>query len=178
MEADLRGQNAVDVDLSLRFCQAEQSWDQRALPSAGPSYDTNLTHGTENVISFSSVMGTVYVLRGQTMTKPSPWAWTWLSGSAAPPARRCCSRSWPGQRSPGLCWANQVGDASGFPRVLRSPVQCTPPLSPLTSSEDRRDAVHTFKWLNFVYWSRTSFHWYIFIYFTIFTNYYFKRLPW
>ncbi len=25
MEADLRGQNAVDVDLPLRFCQAEQS---------------------------------------------------------------------------------------------------------------------------------------------------------
>lgn len=42
VEAKVRGQNAVDVDFPARFCQAEQSRDQRAFPGSGSSDDPQL----------------------------------------------------------------------------------------------------------------------------------------
>lgn len=42
VEADLRGEDAVNVDLPFRFGQAEQSRDQGALASAGAAHDPHL----------------------------------------------------------------------------------------------------------------------------------------
>lgn len=42
VEPDLRGENVVDVDLPLRFGQAEQSRDEGAFASAGSADDADL----------------------------------------------------------------------------------------------------------------------------------------
>lgn len=42
VEADLQGENVVDVDLPLRFGQAEQSRDEGAFASAGSANDADL----------------------------------------------------------------------------------------------------------------------------------------
>lgn len=47
MQANLRGENVVDVDLPLRFGQAEQSRDEGAFPSAGSAHDADLADGRE-----------------------------------------------------------------------------------------------------------------------------------
>lgn len=48
MEADLRGENVIDVDLPLGFGQAEQSRDNGALASAGSANDADLANKRED----------------------------------------------------------------------------------------------------------------------------------
>lgn len=138
MEADFWRQNAVDVDIPLRLCQSEQCRDQRTLPSTGATHDTNLRER-----SCSAEHESCQNKRGRKVAQPFLEGETWLSSCGGPAGCRHCRRSWLGQRSPSLYWANQVEDVFGFPMVLHSPAHCTQSLAPLTSSKDNCKVLST-----------------------------------